>query len=305
MPVRANRRLLAPLAAGAAALALAACGQAAALTAESPDQAVAAAFQQAETTPLQVSLTGDLRLSATGLANLPSSIQEALSRISSGGSASGQLDQQSAARRQLTVSAAGHRLTLVEYDGHGYVSRDGGSFAELSTALPTSPALSPSRLSALVAALGFQDDGHGTVDGVSAEHYSAPLTVATLENLVQAGGAGGATVSGRLEQALAMLAAFVSGQGTADVWLSLHDGSLVRATLSGTFTLDVGAAASALSGLMPSPPPTGSLPTGSLGVSVSAQADVSDFGGPVTVTEPQASSTLPAAPTGGWSALGL
>ena len=288
------------LAAGATALVVAACGQAAALTAESPDQAVVAALQKAQTTPLRMSLTGDLRLSTAGLGNLPSSLQGVIGRLGGGGSASGELDQQSAARRQLTLSAAGHRLTLVEYDGHGYVSRDGGSFGELSKTLPTSPTLSPSQVSALVGAAGFEDQGRATVDGVSAEHYSAPLTVATLEKLVQASGTSGATATGRLEQALVLLAPFIAGHGTADVWLSLHDGSLVRAALSGAFTVDVGAAASALAGLSPTAPAAGSLPTGTLGVSVSAQADVSGYGGPVTVTKPQASSTLPAAPTGGW-----
>ena len=49
---------------------------------------------------------------------------------------------------------------------------------------------------------------------------------------------------------LTLLAPTPPVSGTVDLWLSRADGSLVRAALSGSLTVDVGAAASALAGLL-------------------------------------------------------
>ncbi len=125
MDAHVSRRSLALLAAGAAALLAAACGPGAILTAETPDQAVAGALQAVQTTPLRASLTGQLTLNTASLSGLPASIQSALGQIGSGGSATGRLVQESSARRQLTLSADGSSLSLVEYDGQGTSVRAG------------------------------------------------------------------------------------------------------------------------------------------------------------------------------------
>ena len=207
------------VAVAAATLAVAACGPEAVLTADTPGQAVSSALQAAATTPLRASLSGDLTLDTSTLANLPASIQTVITELGSGGSATGRLDQESSSRRQLTVSAGGSTLTLVEYGGHGYVSHDGGAFAELAEALPSSPAAAPSDVGAAIAAVSFQDQGPATVDGRSTEHYSASITVSTLEKLAQdlGGGAGGI---GYLAPVLTLLAPHVTGSGTVDLWLS-------------------------------------------------------------------------------------
>jgi hypothetical protein len=303
MDAAVSRRSLAVLAVGAAALLAAACGPGAILTAENPDQAVSAALQAVQTTPLHASLTGDISLDTSGLANLPTSIQSALGQVGSGSSATGQLEQESSARRQLTVSAGGSSLIFVEYDGHGYLSQDGGAYAELSAALPSGSGTNSSELSTAVADLSFQDEGPATVDGVSTERYSASITVSSLEKLAQDLG-GSATGSAQLEPVLTMLAPYVTGSGSVDLWLSTRDGSLVRGSMTGALSVDVGAAASALAGLLGPSSGSASLPTGTLGVSLSLEFDVSNYGGPVTVTKPVATSTLPAG--GGWSgSLGL
>ena len=98
-----------------------------------------------------------------------------------------------------------------------------------------------------------------------------------------------------------MLAPYVTGSGSADLWLSTRDGSLVKGTLIGSLSVDVGAAASALAGLLAPTSGSASLPTGTLGGSISLGFDVSDYGGSVTVTKPVATSTLPAG--GGWSGM--
>ncbi len=299
MSAATPHRFLPTLVAAAAVAVVAGCGPGAILTAESPDQAVSTALQAVQTTPLRMSLTGDLHLDTASLTNLPASIQTILGQVGSGGSATGILEQESGARRQLTVSAAGHSLALVEYDGHLYVSQDGGAYAELPQTPQSSPEASPPALATAVAALGFQDQGSATVDGVSAEHYTATITVATLEKLAQDLTSGGG--SGSLEQGLTLLAPYATGQGSVDVWLSERSGSLVRAELSGSLTVNVGAAVSALSGLLaPASGSSGALPGGSLGVSLSLRADVSDYGGAITVTKPDATSTLPSGGLPGW-----
>jgi hypothetical protein len=300
MEALVSRRSLAVLAAGAAALLAAACGPGVVLTAETPDQAVSAALQAVQTTPLQASLTGQLTLDTATLSGLPASIQSALGQLGSGGSATGQLKQESSARRQLTASAGGSSLSLVEYDGHGYVSQDGGAYAELSGALPSSAGISSTDLATAVAALSFQDQGPATVSGTSTERYSASITVPSLEKVAQALG-GSATGSTQLAPVLAMLAPYVTGSGSVDLWLSTRDGSLVRGTLAGSLSVDVGAAVSALAGLLAPSSGSASLPAGTLGVSLSLGFDVSDYGGSVTVTKPVATSTLPAG--GGWSGM--
>jgi hypothetical protein len=300
MEAPVSRRSLAVLAAGAAALLAAACGPGAVLTAETPDQAVSAALQAVQTTPLQASLSGQLTLNTASLSGLPASIQSALGQIGSGGSATGQLEQESSSRRHITVSAGGSSLSVVEYDGHGYVSQDGGAYAELSGALPSSAGVSATDLTTAVAALSFQDQGPATVDGVSTERYSASITLSSLEKLAQDLG-GSATGSTDLEPMLTMLEPYLTGSGSADLWLSTRDGSLVKGTLTGSLSVDVGAAASALAGLLAPSSGSASLPTGTLGVSLSLGFDVSDYGGAVTVTKPVATSTLPTG--GGWSGL--
>jgi hypothetical protein len=300
MQVHVSRRSIAVLAAGAAGLLAAACGPSAFLTAETPDQAVAAALQAVQTTPLQASFTGRLTLGTASLSGLPASIQTALGQVGSGGAATGQLKQESSTRRQLTASAGSSTVSLVEYDGHGYVRQDGGGYAEVSGTLPSVAGITSTDLATAVAALSFQDQGPATVSGVSTERYSASITVPSLEKLAQALG-GRTTGSTQLAPVLAMLAPYVTGSGSVDLWLSTGDGSLVRGTLSGSLSVDVGAAASALAGLLAPSSGSASLPAGTLGVSLSLGLDVSDYGGSVTVTKPVATSTLPA--DGGWSGM--
>jgi hypothetical protein len=282
------------LLATAATAVAAACGTGARLTADSPGQAVTAALEAAQTTPLVMSFTGSFSLDSAGLKGVPASLQPSLAELGSGGSASGRLIQASSNRREVTLSAAGHTYTLVQYDGHGYVRRDGGGFAELAKALPSGSTLSGATLSAAVDALGFQDvtkAGDQTM-----EHYQATLTAASLEKLVEAlSGSGSNSSSSQLQQVVTMLAPFLTLRGaSADVWVSHATGALVRASLGGSFSVDVGKIASAFAGFAPPGALGKSLPSGTLSGSLSFGATVSHYGGSLTVTKPVATATLPA-----------
>ncbi|HYA00490.1 MAG TPA: hypothetical protein VEK76_09090 [Candidatus Binatia bacterium] len=294
------RQLLAlPTIAAAAALAVA-CGPAAALTGDDPSQAVTTALQKAATTPLVMALSGSLSLDTSSLQNLPASIQSALTGLGSGGSATGTLKQESSTRRQLTASAGGHTLSAVEYDGHAYVSLDGGGYAELSTSLPASPAATGSQLGTLVGDLNLQDQGTITDNGASEEHYHAAITGDLLGKLAQdlAGGSASASQAG---QYLGMLTPFITVKsGSVDIWLSRGDGSLVRASVSASLSVDVGSLASLIGGLASPGSGSTALPSGTLGITLSLDARVSNYGGAVTITKPVATGTMPMSP---WSEL--
>lgn len=289
----------------AAALLAAACGETAGLTAAGSGQAVASALEAARTTPLQAAFTASLALQTAGVQGLPATIQSQLSQLGGGGSASGTLLQQSGSRRELRVTARGHTYDLVQYDGHGYVRSDGGAWAELASALPATPTVSGSDISTAVADLGFSDRGPATVDGVATEHYRAAVTSASLTKLLEDLGTSAAASAGSgsgLMTELTLLAPYVSlSHATADVWVSTRNGSLVKASLGGTVSVDLGAISAALAGLGTSQGGTPPRLSGTLGASLSLSVQVSDYGGSVTVTRPHAATTLPAAPPSGWT----
>jgi hypothetical protein len=286
---------------GGALLVVAGCGPGLLLSADSPDQAVTTALEQAQTTPLVMSFSGSLGLQTSGLGNLPGQIQSALGQLGGGGSATGKLTQESSARRELDVTAAGQSLSFVEYDGHAYVQSDGGGYAELPASSRATPVVSASDISTAVGDLGFSDAGAATKDGQSVEDYHADLTSAVLGKLVQdlAGSASGSSGSG-LQQEMSLLAGLATTSGSVDLWVSTANGGLVAASLTGKISVDFGAIASAFAGLASGAGGAASLPTGSASVSLSLNAQVSDYDGAVKVTQPVATTTLPAGTAQGW-----
>ncbi len=289
------------LLAATVAAVLAACGAGARLTADSPDQAVTAALEAAQTTPLLMSFGGSLNLDTAGLKDVPASLQPELTKLGTGGSASGSLTQASSRRRQVTLSSGGHTYTLVAYDGQGYVRQDGAGFAKLSKALPSNTTVSSATISAAVDALAFQDVSK---PGQATEHYQATITVDSLPKLVEALSGSGTSTS-QLQQLVTLLTPFVTLKGASvDVWISHATGGLARVSLAGSFSVNVSSIASAFAGFA-SPGVLGkSLPSGTFSGSLSFKATVTQFGGSVTLTQPVATATLPAASgaSGAWSA---
>lgn len=299
MRIRLSPPAAAAVLAGAALLA-AACGESANLTADTAGNAVASALEAAQTTPLKATFSGNVSLQTAGVQGLPASIQSQLAQLGGGGAASGTLLQQSSSRRELQVTSQGQTYDLVQYDGHAYVRTQGGAWAEASSTFPANLALSSSEISTAVADLGFSDQGAASVGGVATEHYHAAVTSASLTRLVEDLGASAAASAGSgssLMTELTLLAPYVTlSHGAVDVWVSAHDGSLVKASVGGSISVDLGAISSALAGLGAS---QGSLPanlSGTLGASLSLTLQVSDYGGSVTVTRPVAATTLPATP---------
>jgi hypothetical protein len=295
-----RRSLCTGLAVVGAGLAVAACGPGTRLSADTPDQAVAAALVAAESVPLTATLTGTVHLDTTGL-HLPSGGGMGLGSLGAQ-SLSGTLTQESGARRELDVTAAGQQVSLVQYDGRGYARLGTGPWYETPASRSAAAGVSAAAIRTAVDDLGFRDAGPATVDGHGVEHYHAALTAATLEKLVGdlAGSMGGAS-SSELRQALSRYGSLLTvSEGAADVYLDAGDGSLVRASVSGTVSLDVGGIASAFAGS--SGAAAGAMPDGSLGMSMSLAVTVTGYGSPVTVTEPQGAVSLP--PGSGLGGLG-
>ncbi len=258
------------------------------------------ALEQAQTTPLVMSFSASLGLDDAGVANLPGRLQSALGKLGSGGSATGKLTQESSARRELDVTAAGHSLSFVEYDSHAYVQSDGGGYAELPSSSPANPVVSASDISTAVGDLTFSDAGPATKGGQSVEDYHADLSSAVLEKLVQdlSGSAGG--TASEFQQAITLLGPLVTATGSVNLWISTANGSLVAASLSGKISVDVGGIASAFAGLTSGAGGAASLPTGSASLSLSFDSQVSKYGGAIKVTQPTATTTLPAGTAKGW-----
>jgi hypothetical protein len=301
--VRPRLGLLVTALAGGVAVAASGCGPGAALTGDDPAQAVSSALQAAQTTPLVMDISGSLSLDSSGLQNLPASIQPALTQIGSGGSLTGRLTQASSSRRELDLTAAGHTVNLVAYDGKGFVRVDGGAWMGTSATLPASPRVSASALSTVVADLGFADQGQATDLGQSTEHYHAPLTAATLAKVIDDLAASmSATSSSQLQNAVTLITPFVTlSGGAADVWVSRSGGGLVEASVSGSFSVDLGAMGAAAAALGGSGASGQALPSGTLSGSLHLDLQVSSYGGAVSVTEPSASATLPTPASGGSS----
>ena len=160
--------------------------------------------------------------------------------------------------------------------------------------------VSASDISTAVGDLNFSDAGAATKDGQSVEDYHADLTSAVLGKLVQdlSGSAGG--TGSEFQQAITLLAPLVTATGSVDLWVSTANGGLVAASLSGKISVDVGGIASAFAGLASGGGGAASLPTGSGSVSLSFASQVSDYGGAVKVTQPAATTTLPAGTAQGW-----
>ena len=172
----------------AAVIAVAGCGAAkGALSGKDPNTAVQDAVRQAQSTSLHLNLKGSLGVDRSDLANVPAEIDSALAAIGKGGTASGQVDQESNTRRKLTGQVEGGKsATLVEYDGKLYASDDGTHFSEVTSKdTGMQSQLASFDLTKIVSAFTFQDTGADTQDGRSVEHYTAPLTVDTINKLAQ------------------------------------------------------------------------------------------------------------------------
>ena len=285
-------------AAVAVLLVVAGCGPAkSGLNGKNPDQAVQDAVRQAQSTALHMTFKGTLGVDRSRLTGVPAEIDTALEAIGNGGTARGQLDQESGARRKLTLSSQGKDVIVVLYDGKAYYSQDGTRYAEVTGDLPSQAQLGGVDLSKLVSSFSFADAGADTQDGQSVEHYRAPLTVGSLQKLAQHLGAS-STQMNQLQQVLALAAPFTKlDRGSLDVWLGSDSGGLVRLDLSGAGSIDVGGLVTGLSQGLGSPLPGGVAAVhGTLGLSGDLDAHVSQLGGGIRVSRP---SPDPAAPTPG------
>ena len=278
------------LALGALAVLTAACGPNSGAAA-SPDQAVHDAVAKLQTSSLVATFTGSAAVDTSTLKNVPAEIAKILGQAGKGGSAKGTVDQESAARRSVTVTAGGKTYTVVAYDGHLYYSLDGKRFAEVSAKQVSTilQQVAGYDLTKITGAFGFHDAGSDTQDGVTAEHYSAPVDASALQKLAALLGS-----NSQAQQAVELAIPFaVIKSGSLDVWVD-GSGNPVRVSLSADITVDVGKIAAALKSITAAPLPAGPAPTGTLGLTVSLDIHTSSVGGSVSVARP---SPDPAAPT--------
>jgi len=289
------RRRLAPIAAlGAAGALAAACG-----SADNPSQVVTSALDAVQTTPLQASFYGNFSLDVASLQGLPTSIQSQVAQLGNGGTVSGTLLQASSSRRELEMRAAGHAYDLVQYDGHGYMREDGGDWDEFSSTFSSSQTLNDNQVGIAVWVVGFTDQGPVSIIGQATELYHATLTSTSLTELLEAlavaSGSAPNSSASRLADRLGLLSSFVTvSNAAADVWINTASGNLVKASLSGSLSVNVSPIASALAGQCEGGSGASPATGGTVRASLSLTVQISDYGGPVVVTKPVvAATTLP------------
>lgn len=253
---------------------------------KSPDQAVRDAVTRAQQGAVHATFTSSDVVDRASLKNLPAQVSKALAELGSSGGAKGTVDQESGSRRSATVQVNNRAAEkLVQYDNRLFAS-GGGGFREIPTnKVPANLQLTRIDLTSFTGAFSFHDVGAETQDGTATEHYSGPVDAAALHKLAQAL----SSASNQLSQFIQLAIPFTTiDRGSLDVWVNSKDGSLVRASLSSGFHVDVGAIATALSQAGSTTPTPGvAQPSGRLGLIEEFDIHVRSAPG-ITVTLPPA-----------------
>jgi hypothetical protein len=261
--------------------------------AANPDQAVHDAIAKLQSGSLKATFDGSATIDSSSVQNLPAEISKVLGQAGTGGSAKGTLDQESQARRLVTVTAGGKTYTVVAYDGRVFYSLDGKRFAEVpqKDVSKVLQQIAGFDITRITSSFSFHDAGSETQDGVTAEHYSAPVDSVALQKLATL--VGGA--NSQAAQAIELAIPFSSiKQGSFDVWVD-GSGNPVRVSLNASISVDVGRLAAAFAAATSAKPaPSGKAPSGTLNLGVALDIHLTSVGGGVSVAQP---SPDPAAPT--------
>ena len=273
------------------ALIAAACGPNAA-PGKSPDQAVHDAIAKLQTSSLKATFSGSLGIDTATLKNIPGEVNKVLDQVGKGGSVAGTVTQESTSRRSATVTAGGKTITVTAFDGHAFYSVDGTRFAQIPDKDATKPLqqLAGFDVTQITSCFSFHDAGSDSPDGVTAEHYSAPVDSAALQKVATLVG----KANSQAGQAIALAVPFTTfNSGSMDVWVD-GSGNPVRLSLNAKLSVDVAQIAAALAAATSATPmPAGKAPSGTLGLTVALDIHLSSVGGSVSVAPPSPDPTAP------------
>lgn len=289
---RCNRAATALL---AAAIGLAGCGGAgsSAIGGRSPHDVVLAAARAATQSSLRLDATMRLGFDTGSLHD------GALGALPASGfamTAAGEQESEQRVRMTMTLEPlVDHPVTVVLYDGVGYVALDGQHFAEVGSLrnLFGGLELTPTQLQQILGKVAtISDVGAGEEDGQSVERYHATLDGSILDQLF-----GRAGTAGPLATVLRQV--FTFRGGSVDFSVLRDSGRLDRVLFHVRFAIDAFAI-----GQLVAPGPASSsgdrAPSGSLGVRLDGSLHYHDYGAHIVVSRPMVDPNAPTLPATGF-----
>jgi hypothetical protein len=243
-----------------------------------PADAVQQALQQIEGAPHRLAVDGTVKV-ALGTQNSPLKFT-----VSDDFSAAGEIENPRRTKWSLSESLAYTQIPLILHDGAAFVAEAGKTRYEkvpqddtAALQLIFEPATQRIRPTSVAQIDGLVDAGIGTVDGVTAHHYTGVLPVAFQQRLID--GVFDAEKV-RLDDRTRTLASLTLTPGTVDLWTDAS-GALWRETLTLSVSIDVNKAA----GTKPGAESVLGIDTADLDLRLSFHP--SDIGAAISVARPK------------------
>jgi hypothetical protein len=299
--------------AGVAAVALAGCGSKSAgnvLSGKSPGDIVKASAAAAKQSSMRFELSATVGFDTSKLSGLSAGELGQLGKVAGNGlTLDGRGDIESAQRFQMTLNAkplSDKPITVVAYDGKGYISVDSTHFYEGDlSGLTSGVQIDPSQITGFLDGVGtVSDKGPAAQDGLQVEHFQATLDQGQLEKLIskQLGTSSDSTGLGQL------LLQFLTFQGaTVDDYVDSATGRIDRLGVRFGITVDFDKLTQAFGALGAGGGGSASsqIPHGQLTVNLDSSVHLYDYGAKISVQKPTVDANAPKLNGGGGGLFGL
>jgi hypothetical protein len=290
-----------------AAVTLVACGssstsRANAFAGRSPADVVKASAVAAQQATMRFDLAATIGFDTSKVSGLSPSEQNQFGRIGSGVSFTGKGEIESPQRVRMTLSAkplVPNDVTVVLYDGKGYISLDGSRFSEGDVkSLTNGFQIDPTQITKFLDGAGsVTDQGQTVQDGQQVEHLQATIDTAQLQKLI-AGQSGASPDASGLAQVFLQFITFKGA--TVDDYVDITTAKIDRLNVHFGISLDfdkLGQVFGALGGSSGASP--SSIPHGQLTVNLTFGLHLYDYGATITVQKPTVDPNAPQLPSGG------
>jgi len=290
-------------AAASAAVLVAGCGGATnVLQGKSAAQIVKLAGTQLAGKSFRMTLHGKVSFDTSGLQGVPADAMGSLDSAMKNLTIEGTADVQDTRHLRLNVTLQpllDKPIVVVLYDGHAYVSENGGkSFSDAGQlnlqGLPVSPA---DIISQLGDAVGAKDLGTTTHNGTRVEHLHATLSADSLEKMLDRFGSGQMQqLGGLIKQVLTVK------DGNLDLYVRTQDGLLDATQSTGQFSIDLGKLMGMLMQAFGGQLPAGadaSQVGGTMTLTENVATEYGDYGARISIAKPTVDPTAPKLPSGG------
>ncbi|MBM3664500.1 MAG: hypothetical protein FJW92_01720 [Actinobacteria bacterium] len=199
-----------------------------------------------------------------------------------GGTITSTTRYESPKRIEITQEIGGRTQQIILYDGAAYVSADGTTWVEATGAAGEafSQASSLARINPAVLFTDITADGSGTVDGKSAQKFTAGINTAAAGDAVASVTGGLGDLGAGLGEALKI------EEGSAVLMVDDAVGAISEMQVSMQIAFDLGAIAAA------SGEDAGDASGMALRITSTSTETITDFGGDITIQKPDATATV-------------